>query len=268
MKKAFIIISALLALLLCLAGCNFNFSVGVNYTYDSAGYEKNEENTEKTFDGTVQKVDMDWVSGKIVFVKGDKFSIREKATKGEYFPLYYKLEAGTLYIKWAENGTSSTAFKNREKEITVTVTEEFGAILLNNVSASFDIDVYSADVMDINNVSGNGEIKAGTVKSFKYDGVSGDMKLTAEVSGKVDINTVSGKVTLNQNAAANNSYKLNTVSGDIEIKLPADASGYSLKVSTISGGYSSAFGEKEYGDGSVGIDFNSVSASLKITKAE
>ncbi len=133
---------------------------------------------------------MDWIAGKISFVRGDTFSIVEKAVKGDYFPLYYKLEAGTLYIKWAEDGASSKLLNNRAKEITVTVTEEFGAVKLNNVSSRVDIDLYNADKIDIKTVSGGVGVKADTVKEVRFDGVSGGLDISAEITGAVDTNTV------------------------------------------------------------------------------
>ena len=266
MKKVVLIILIASSVLFCFSGCKGKAGL---YNYNSTGFEKMPENTAKTFDTAVLKVDMDWVAGKINFVKGDKFSISEKALNCDYFPLYYKLEAGTLYIKWAESGTKLKYLADKEKEITVTVTSEFGAVVMNNVSAAFDIELYNADKIDIKNVSGKGLIKAGSVKEFEYDGVSGDLTVAASLAGSVKVNTVSGRTVINQKeSAAGNSFHLNTVSGDIEIVFPADLPGYTLSATSVSGGYESAFGDKNYGDGSVSIDFNSVSAKIKITKGE
>ncbi len=268
MKRIIIMLSAFLAALICLSGCFFNFSVGMDYSYNSTGFEKLEENTVKTFDKTVQKVDMDWISGRINFVKGDTFSVSEKMIKGDHFPLYYKLEAGTLYIKWAENGMSAKLFEKKAKELTVTVTEEFAAVTINNVSAEVNIGLYSADKIDIDTVSGDVAVKADEIKEIKLNGVSAQISIDAKLTGAVNVNTVSGKAVVNQKAAAKNSYKFDTVSGSVELTLPSDTAGYKAKVSTVSGSFSSDFGDKEFGDGSIPIDFNSVSANLKLKKAD
>lgn len=109
------------------------------------------------------------------------------------------------------------------------------------------------EIIKINTVSGDANIKDLSMKDFNFVSTSGDLemesilaeKLTVEsVSGDIEIKNYSGELnieTVSGNVLADkdkeelkNDIDIETTSGDVKILLPEDAQ-FSLKVKTISG---------------------------------
>ena len=143
-----------------------------------------------------------------------------------------------------------------------------GAIKVNTVSGKARINARSPSV-EADAVSGSIEL-AGSAQKVNLQTVSGDIlapNVGAEanlqtVSGRIRVNggpwrklnlsTVSGDVQLGGGVAPNGSYDVDSMSGDVQIQVPADLSAV-IKASTFSGDLRSDFGtvkKPDHGPGS------------------
>lgn len=139
----------------------------------------------------------------------------------------------TLYIDEFTNN-SSTRFSNKmKKDLTVKIPENFKA----NV---FSLDIVSADV----NIEGLNTI------DFELNSVSGNPVISF--------------------ASQPHEIETDTVSGNIQLVLPADISGYSISNESVSGSINTNdFGNTlYYGDGYTRIEHDAVSGNLTLEKAE
>ena len=182
----------------------------------------------------IESIDIEWVNGSIdvQYYDGDTIYIEESASSSKY-PMTYKVEGRTLYIDEFINN-SSTRFSNKmKKDLTVKIPENFKA----NV---FSLDIVSADV----NIEGLNTI------DFELNSVSGNPVISF--------------------ASQPHEIETDTVSGNIQLVLPADISGYSISNESDSGSINTNdFGNTlYYGDGYTRIEHDAVSGNLTLEKAE
>lgn len=179
-------------------------------------------------------IDIEWVNGNVdvQYYDGDTIYI-EESSKSDKHPMTYKVDDKTLYIdEYA--GNISTAFSGRlKKDLTVKIPNGFKTDVINIDVVSAEVTASSLDTLgfELNSVSGNSHI------SF--------------VSQPQEIET-------------------DTVSGNIQLVLPEDISGYSISNESVSGSINTNdFGNTlYYGDGYTRIEHDAVSGNLTLEKAE
>lgn len=179
-------------------------------------------------------IDIEWVNGNVdvQYYDGDTIYI-EESSKSDKHPMTYKVDNKTLYIdEYADN--ISTALSGRlKKDLTVKIPNGFKTDVINIDVVSAEVTASSIDTLgfELNSVSGNSHI------SF--------------VSQPQEIET-------------------DTVSGNIQLVLPEDISGYSISNESVSGSINTNdFGNTlYYGDGYTRIEHDAVSGNLTLEKAE
>ncbi len=179
-------------------------------------------------------IDIEWVNGNVdvQYYDGDTIYI-EESSKSDKHPMTYKVDNKTLYIdEYADN--ISTALSGRlKKDLTVKIPNGFKTDVINIDVVSAEVTASSIDTLGfgLNSVSGNSHI------SF--------------VSQPQEIET-------------------DTVSGNIQLVLPEDISGYSISNESVSGSINTNdFGNTlYYGDGYTRIEHDAVSGNLTLEKAE
>lgn len=179
-------------------------------------------------------IDIEWVNGNVdvQYYDGDTIYI-EESSKSDKHPMTYKVDNKTLYIdEYA--GNISTALSGRlKKDLTVKIPNGFKTDVINIDVVSAEVTASSLDTLgfELNSVSGNSHI------SF--------------VSQPQEIET-------------------DTVSGNIQLVLPANISGYSISNESVSGSINTNdFGNTlYYGDGYTRIEHDAVSGNLTLEKAE
>lgn len=121
---------------------------------------------------------------------------------------------------------------------------------LDTVSGNIDL-TGSADHAHLETVSGN--IRArGLGGQIKFDTVSGDIDAQSATYREVNAGTVSGEITLRGKPLDSAHVDVQTMSGDVHLFLPADAS-TRLRASSFSGSIRTDFGtvkEPDHGPGS------------------
>lgn len=180
----------------------------------------------------IEMIDIEWVNGNVdvKYYDGDTIYIEESASNDKH-PMAYKVDNRTLYICEFSNN-SKTAFKNKtNKDLTVKIPSDFKVyeLSMDIVSANVTASQLNTNEFEMNSVSGNTHI------SFKEQP---------------------------------RSIEMDTVSGDIQIVLPEDITGYSISKESVSGSVNTNdFGNAlNYGDGYTRIELDSVSGNLTVEK--
>lgn len=204
-------------------------------------FKTNTENTESYVQGPfdiatdgIENIDVEWVNGNIDVqcYDGDTIYI-EESTSNDKHPMTYKVENKTLYIDEFSNHSSTAFTNNLRKDLTVKIPKDFK-------TDEFTLDIVSANVT-VSNLNTLG---------FELNSVSGNSHISF-VSQPQDI-------------------EMDTVSGDIQLVLPADISGYSISNESVSGSINTNdFGNvTRYGDGYTRIELDAVSGNLTVEKSE
>src|SRR4051812_11290633 len=128
----------------------------------------------------------------------------------------------------------------------LTVNTTSGEVQLNDIAGKLDVGSISGDVK-LENGKINGATVSTTSGEVTLDGVAGALKLTS-VSGDIhvreardsqlDLSTTSGEIQYEGNLASAGANMVDTISGDVNLRLPA-ASSFRLDASTVSGDLSS-----------------------------
>lgn len=225
-------------------------SDGDFYDYDETHYSIG--NAEIDAD-MVQNMDIEWIAGNIniEYYDGDKISIGENEQTDENHKLRYKLDSGTLDIKYLKSGALRRSNGNFAKELTIYIPKDK---VINNI----DIESVSAGI--------NSEI---TVSDFNAETVSGNINVQG-IMNSADAETVSGNITF---ACPQVFSELSTesISGETQIIIPKDISGFYVTASSVSGrinaddfNISGKALDYTYGSGGPEISFESVSGNLSI----
>lgn len=278
-----VIWSVVLAILVGLLACGFVFGgdgmiFGISlggYTYDDpSSYEVG--NIVIEGDGSVTSLDIDWVSGRVEIVPSADGSVKITEDYGgddTDARLRWKLENGRLTVKFrAPAGFASWNDKVSAKKLTVEIpVEMLNELQVTTVSADLAVLV-SAKNVEIDSVSGNVEMK-GDYSFLEVDTVSGNIGLEGSVR-EADFDGTSATVTLYLSEQAL-TLDVDTVSGDVTLVLPANATGFEADIDSVSGsvrvngfdGVSQSKTHCRWGDGSMKISMDGVSAMLVIKKA-
>ena len=155
-----------------------------------------------------------------------------------------------------------------------------GDLVLHNLTGSFEIHTVSGD-LELNNIAGNMDLHTvsgdaqgrGVSGAQKFDSVSGDVTLEESNIPSLQAKSVSGKFKI-VTPLAEGPYHFHTVSGDVELKVPAETHA-TLELHSLSGKLSSKLPvtssvldrgnqEMEVQGGGVKVTLNSVSGGMEV----
>lgn len=135
---------------------------------------------------------------------------------------------------------------------------------INLETTSGDIEILSpikSDNVSLSTVSGDMDILGLNAKSINLDTTSGDIEIQS-LTGKVDAESVSGEIDINQFDITGNS-NFHSVSGDIDILLTKDSSCY-VKTDTVSGSKNVSNGI--FGNHKYQLKLQTVSGDIDVTQ--
>jgi Putative adhesin len=182
------------------------------------------------------------ISGSVaILATDDEPSLDVSSLAGE--PLLVTHEAGILTITYEDlqwDGLLGWLRPHRHSaDVTVTVPggcpTQVGVInasaIVSGISAKISAKSVSGDItldgvtgsVDAKTVSGDLEAR-GIDGDVAFNSVSGDLTLAGGELGHLDARTVSGRVTADIDLRDGGGLKVTTVSGDVAVRLPADAS--------------------------------------------
>lgn len=215
--------------LLSLCACN---SV-VPYRYDDAG--------EYTAGGgelpaeTVTSIDADWVSGSVEIIADENATTvsfyEESGETEEKYLMHYRLDGGTLKIKYVKSGTKLKNMMNKTLFVR-TPKKTFTEIKADSVSGEVNLENCSASAIDVDSVSGGVKLTNCRASETDADSGSGRVSLNGCETDRLRIDSTSGGVTVRGGRIAN--AEIDTTSGAITV---ADVSGLAFfEANTLSGG--------------------------------
>lgn len=228
----------------------------------------------------IQNIEIEWVSGDIDIRAGntDKIRFYEENTSDSKYPMVYKISGKTLKIQFSQEeihfGFGTTINGDIHKDLTIEVPADW-------ICDNLELDVASANltVSDL------------VIREVDFDGASGTCDFHSCQVGNLDMDTASGDVTfsgslntLDFDAASASftavlygvprSIDMDSMSGDLDITLPADA-GFTLSMDAMSSDFRSEFeysqnrnGYYVSGDGACRIDVDAMSGDVYIRKAQ
>lgn len=221
----------------------------------------------------VEKLDISWVAGDVRIVLGtqDEITVAEDRL-GSDQPMVLRQDGSRLMVEFCESswyGSLSTQKKN----LTVTVPAAWSgkALKVNLVSAGLTCTGLDLEQAELSTVSGVCTLRDCTVDTLKMEAASGDLNFTGTL-GQLKFDGVSAKANLTVREAPEK-IKMNSVSGDLDLTLPAGR-GFTLDSSSLSGRLDTDLptaeqgGRTVSGDGACEIELNGVSASAHIRQEE
>lgn len=230
-------------------GGSFNYPNGDKYT---AG------DTTITAD-QLKEIEINWTGGlvRIETYEGDTIQIHETASSSlsadDRVHSYYD-NNGKLSIQYRKSQFMLFSSYNGSKELYVKIPSRLAgdihSLSLDSVSAECSITGLTVKDVEIDNVSGGITVDS-NVESFELDTVSGDCSLTSQtVPHEVSSDSVSGDFTLTVPADASFSIEQDSVSGDVDSEFTT----------------SSKNGRLICGDGKNDWEFDSVSGDVYVRK--
>lgn len=201
----------------------------------------------------IREIEIEWIAGEVEIECYDGSEIVFSETSAEQLSerqtMRYLVKDGELEIRCCESKTVQLP----EKTLTV------------QIPASLIADELEADV-----VSASLTARGVQAREIKLESVSGNICADGLTAEKLQIDTVSGIAEILRCDVARK-LKIDTVSGNAAMQLAASATGFTLKFDTVSGSVhcdvpvTTSRKSMVYGDGSLGIEMESVSGSFKIS---
>jgi hypothetical protein len=167
----------------------------------------------------------------------------------------------------------------------LTVGTTSGEVQLNDIAGKLNVQSISGDVkLENGKIDGatvsttSGEVTLdGVAGLLKLSSVSGDIHVREARDGQLDLSTTSGEIEYEGSLAHASTNKLDSISGDVNLRLP-DASGFRLDASTVSGDLSSEFELHDAqtarrslsglaGDGSATLTIGTTSGDISIERS-
>ncbi len=272
-KKSWLIVRlCLLIVLLVLVIFGSIFIFNFEYIYDQNIAEQGEATQQvQSFDGVKNiVVDIASLDLSVVETNGDNVTLYDNSTQidsgfwasDEQNKVYQ--EGDTLYFMQAEfqelkKFTFKPGINGRIGDIKIEVPKDVSIkYVINNVSGAVLVEAYSQENLEINNVSGSIEIAKGG-DNIDINTVSGSTKIYQPFA-EINVETVSGSV----KAVADETTEeidINSVSGSLTVELD-NVSGYNISLDSMSGKIKDSYNKS--GGGKLDINLNSVSGSINL----
>lgn len=221
----------------------------------------------------ITEIDIQWAAGNITIQPGnvDQVQFWEQGVDEAKHQLVYSHKGNKLTIQYQEKQVKIGIESTVSKDLTVIVPE-------NWMGESIEIDAASAQVhmtditlqeLSLDSASGMGFFENCTIGELDIDTASGDIEFIGALQS-LDFDAMSAKLT----AVLTNlprSLDMDTMSGDMELTLPADC-GFTVSSDGISSRFESEFDTQTqedrhvYGDGSCRIDISAMSGNVCIHK--
>ncbi|MBO5416705.1 MAG: DUF4097 family beta strand repeat protein [Clostridia bacterium] len=232
-------------------------------------------NTQISADG-ISAIDIYWVAGSVnVELWSEDYIDVCESGRNDDSPenaLHSKVDGGRLIIKFSEEQKRGVFRfgKQESKELTVKIPESeiLKALEINSISSDIVLNELSGIDLDVTNVSGRLTAQSCFFGEIDAEAVSGDIELSGGCRS-LDISMVSGNVKATFQSVPEE-ISVETVSGNIELILPDDISGFTLSSEAISDKVVIEYPTERkndkhiFGDGSTRIDIEAVSGKITV----
>jgi hypothetical protein len=222
----------------------------------------------------IQELELNWRDGNLTVevYDGDTLDISEEGANSEDAKLRYYIDGDKLIIQYckAAMGLSSDVPHNKSLLIRIPAAKvaEMREIEIDSTSSEVSLLGLTVDKLDISNVSGDINVENCDVGSAEVDTVSADLGFSGK-AGQIGFDSTSGNLIFNSNQQPE-IVEASTVSGSVQMSLPANISGFTAILNSLSSNLETDFfttvnnEQYVYGDGSSKFSLNTVSGKFSI----
>ena len=227
----------------------------------------------------VQTLEIEWVAGHIQILPAetDEILISEDAVSSKRDAMVWKLKNGQLSIDFCEDddrffgfGIGDHTILEKDLTIYVPMDWECHSLEIDAAAASVEAEGLTIREVEFDGAHGACELRSCSVERMDIDTASGDIRFSGRL-GTLECDAASADIlAVLENIPSR--IDVDTMSGDLDITLPADA-GFSLKLDTMSETFDSEFtditvrnGGYIRGDGSCQISISAMSGDVMIRK--
>lgn len=219
----------------------------------------------------VRELEIQWTAGSVTIQPEDIDRIEFAETGDDEHPMVWKLVQDRLVIR-DYDGSNWMGWQDMDKDLVIRVPRQWQPeeVDIQTASAQVTIQDLTAGSLELNGVSGTTWLTGCQARELSVEGVSGKTEIQGKF-GSVDVVTVSGECTVTLDEMSRE-VELESVSGDMTLVIP-EGSGFTARWDSVSGDLRSDLeirssgGQYIRGDGSAKIDAESVSADLTIRPA-
>lgn len=266
-----IIFSILTLVLITALICGLLFRDSIHFGGTFHGIKNGIQAEQMQFDADqIREIEILWVAGNIAMAPsaGSTVSYQTDGAVSSH-PTVYLLSGDKLTIAFCEKGDLGARVPR--KSLTISVPDDccYARVTVDSVSSKISLTNLAADDMTLNTVSGDCTLTNCSMKSVELNTVSGELHYEGSID-TLKCRGVSADCYLNL-ANAPRKLQFDTVSGNHTLILP-DFCGFTARIESLSGKFSSEYatsvnGDKSvYGDGACSIAMDSMSGSLTIQK--
>lgn len=225
--------------------------------------------------GYAEKLTIDWPVGTITIQPGDVhcIEVKETSVSDPKYAMVCTGEGDTLHIRYQESSSALSIGKSLNKDLTVTVPQDWTGktLKVEMASAHLILRDVSIDQVEVDTASGASSFENCTIEELDLNTASGNLDFTGRLV-TLEVDAASANVTANL-LNVPDSMELDAASGSFDLTLPKDA-GFNAELSSVSGHIVSEFETTETGkrllcgDGTCKMDINTVSGDVTIRKGE
>jgi hypothetical protein len=226
----------------------------------------------------IRNIAIEWAAGSIVIQAKDipEIRISEEGEKQSEKPMVWKIQDDKLIIQFAKDLkfsiTTGMNLDDFSKDLLIEVPLDWQCNELEVAAASASLDIKNLAIrdMEFDGASGTCVFDNCTVEKLDLDTASGNVRFTGSLQ-QLDCDAVSADIVLELTNVPGR-LDMDTVSGDLEVTLPADA-GFTVSMDTLSSVFESDFettmrnGSYIAGNGRCRIDVDAMSGDVIIRKS-
>lgn len=218
------------------------------------GFISSDNNT-AVFPETIEKIEIEWISGDIIITTADTKNIEAKETSDYEITdsnrMTYSTNGNTVKIRFGKTAKTNMKINNiRSKTLTLTLPEKlYHEIDIDTVSADVTMTNVKAEKIEVETVSGEAELTNIQVDEIEFSSVSGDINMDGNITKSGDFNNVSGNATVTLPLNAEWTADFDTMSG----KFRTDFAIHTTTKSTYI-----------VGAGNIALNFDTVSGNAEI----
>lgn len=226
----------------------------------------------------VRDISIEWVSGTITILPGDvdRITYQESEVADDDHRMVVEDSEGELEIGFCKDSLKVSAFGftvDFTKDLTITVPRDLVIGTLEIDAAAVEVNVLDLTIQEVefDGASGACTFTNCTVSVLDMDTASGDVFYSGVLT-KLDFDGASGELRCELTNTPS-SIQLDTMSGDLDITLPA-SSGFTVQLDAMSSEFSSEFpttfqnGNHVCGDGACRISVSAMSGDVTIRKGQ
>lgn len=222
----------------------------------------------------IENIDVEWSSGSVLVYPADveKIEIYEGGNIPEGQEMVYAVSENTLKIYYCKPSIRIGLYSTPKKDLTIVVPIDWLCNKLNIDAASADISLrnFKGITVDIDTASGTNSFQNCSISNVSIDTASGDVSYVGHVTD-FDCDSASADITAVLTSLPN-SINIDSASGNLDLTLPENNDGFTVKLDSLSGKFTSEFETTMSGNayiykkGTCDIEIDGVSGNVTIKK--